>query len=261
MTAVRLYLSLIPQALIASMLEPADFGRYYAVGTRVHARGEAIFFEVDPARLPAGEFPLELVPQRCVAKADGSPKKSVYLAIYRVLSRIPVAALGRLYLVTRDGRTLALDRAPYTGEPDRRAHLYQEFCPIDPMVASLLEPLAFCRAITDPTRPVHVPRIVFSQLSLRGLARDPVNGLAHDLPYPNMAHLRDVLADLLKGGGKNSKLVLKQVSDGVFYRTIRGGFYVGDQQAFAFYRFPAVAELEAHHYSWWRSAQSPAVEF
>ena len=39
MTAVRLYLSLIPQALIASMLEPADFGRYYAVGTRVHARG------------------------------------------------------------------------------------------------------------------------------------------------------------------------------------------------------------------------------
>ncbi len=260
MNVTRIYLSLIPQALIASMLEPEAFGRYYAVGTRVHSRGEAIFFEVDPGQLPAGEFPLELVPQRCVAKPDGRPKKSVYLSIYRVLSRIPIAALGRLYLVTRDGRTLALDRAQYVSEPDRRAHLYQEFCPINPMVASVLEPLEFCRAITDPGRPVHVPRIVFSQLSLRGLAKDPANGLANDLPYPNLAHLRDVLSELLGGGGKSSKLVLKQVNEGVFFRTIRGGFYVGDQHDFAFYRFPATAELEAHHYSWWRSAQTPAMD-
>ena len=261
MSVARLYLSLIPQALIASMLEPMAFGRYYAIGTRAHSRGEAIFFEVDPAALPPAEFPLQLVPERCVAKADGGPKKSVYLSIYRVLSRIPVAALGKLYLVTRDGRTLALDRTEYAGEPGRRAHLYQEFCPIDPLVASLLEPLEFCRAITDPTRPVHVPRIVFSQLSLRGLAKDPANGLANDLPYPNIEHLRDVLTALLRGDGKSSKLVLKQVNEGVFYRTIRGGFYVGDQQDFAFYRFPSVAELESHHFSWWRSAQAPVVDF
>ena len=260
MSATHIYLSLIPQALIGSMLEPTAFGRYYAVGTRTHARGEAIFFEVDPAQLPEGEFPLEMLSRRCVAKPDGSPKKSVYLAIYRVLSRIPVAALGKLYLVTRNGRTLALDRAEYVSEPGPRAHLYQEFCPIDPMVASLLEPLEFCREITDPARPVHVPRIVFSQLALRGLAKDPAHGLANDLPYPNLAHLRDVLTDLLAGAGKNSKLVLKQVNDGVFYRTIRGGFYVGDQQNFAFYRFPSVAELEAHHFSWWRSAQTPNLD-
>lgn len=259
MSTARLYLSLIPQALIASMLEPEAFGRYYAVGTRVHSRGEAIFFDVDPALLPPDEFPLELVAQRCVAKPDGSPKKSIYLAIYRVLSRTPVAALGTLYLVTRDGRTLALERADYTPEEGRRAHLYQEFCPIDPMVASLLEPREFCRAITDTSRPVHVPRIVFSELSLRGLATDPVNGLANDLPYPHIAHLRDVLASLLRGDGKKSKLFLKQVNEGVFYRTVRGGFYVGDQQDFAFYRFPTVADLEAHHFSWWRSAQAPAV--
>ena len=262
MTGTHLYLSLIPQALVASMLEPSAFGRYYAVGSQVHSRGEAIFFEVDPDRLPAGEFPLELVTQRCVAKADGSPKKSVYLSIYRVLSRIPVVALGKLHLVTRDGRTLSLDRAEYVAEPGRRPRLYQEFCPIDPMVASLMEPLEFCRTITDLQRPVHVPRIVFSQLALQGLAKDPVNGLANDLPYPNIAHLRDVIAGLLQGSdNKHSKLVLKQVNDGVYYRTIRGGFYVGDQQNFAFYRFPTVAELETHHFSWWRSAQAPLVEF
>ena len=256
MSDTHLYLSLIPQGLIASMLDPEEFGAYYAVGANVHSRGEAIFFAVDPAGLPPGEFPLDLIGERCVAKADGSPKKSVYLAIYRVLSRIPVAALGNLYLVTKDGQTLELTRSEYIREPDRQAHLYQEFCPIDPMVASCLEPLEFCRAITDPSRPVHVPRIVFSQLSLRGLAHDPVGGEAHDLPYPNLQHLREVLALLLSADSKSSKLFLKQVNDGVFYRTIRGGFYVGDQQDFAFYRFPDREELEADYYTWWRSAQA-----
>lgn len=256
MSKTYLYLSVIPQALIASMLDPAEFGQYYAVGTRGVSRGEAIFFEVDAAALPAGEFPLELIRERCVPKPDGSPKRSVYLAIYRVLSRTPVAALGRLYLVTRDGRTLALDRAPYAPEPGRQAHLYQEFCPIDPMVASCLEPLEFCRAITDPGHPVHVPRIVFAQLSLRGLADDPREGVANDLPYANLQHLRDVLADLLADPGKSSKLVTKQAPGGVYYRTVRGGFYVGDQQDFAFYRFPDQHELETHHYDWWRSAQT-----
>ena len=256
MSTTHLDLSLIPQGLIASMLEPEEFGTYYAVGTRTHSRGEAIFFEVDPALLPAGEFPLNLIDERCVAKPDGRPKKSVYLAIYRVLSRIPVAALGNLYLVTKDGQTLKLKRSEYIREPDRQAHLYQEFCPIDPIVASCLEPLEFCRAITDPSRPVHVPRIVFSQLSLRGLAHDPVNGEAHDLPYPNLQHLREVLTSLLRVDTKSSKLFLKQVNDGVFYRTLRGGFYVGDQWDFAFYRFPTVEELETHHFSWWRSAQA-----
>ncbi len=255
MTQTYLYLSLIPQGLIASMLDPEAFGTFYSVGTRVHSRGESIFFEVDRNRLPEGEFPVEMIEERCVPKPDGSPKKSVYLAIYRVLSRIPVEALGSLYLVTRDGLTLELKRGEYLREPERQAHLYQEFCPIDPMVASCLEPLEFCRAITDPARPVHVPRIVFSQLSLRGLATDPMLGEAHDLPYPNLQHLREVLASLLESDHKSSKLFLKHVNAGVYYRTIRGGFYVGDQEDFAFYPIPSPDELESSYYNWWRSAQ------
>ena len=162
MSATHVYLSLIPQALIASMLAPVEFGRYFAVGSRVHSRGEAIFFEVDVDQLPPGEFPLELIGERCVAKADGTPKKSVYLAIYRVLSRVPVSALGRLHLVTRDGKTLSLERAEYTGETGRRAHLYQEFCPIEPVVASCWSSVApspiprsrcMCRASCFPSWP------------------------------------------------------------------------------------------------------------
>ena len=43
----HLYLSLIPEALIASMLSPAEFGSYYAVGTTRKQRGQAMFIEID----------------------------------------------------------------------------------------------------------------------------------------------------------------------------------------------------------------------
>lgn len=253
MTGTHLYLSLLPQALVASMLGPEEFGAYYAVGRKLHIQGEAIFFEVDPA-YRSGEFPFELVAKKCVPGPRGEPKKSVYLAIYRVLSRIPVAALGDLYLVTRDGLTLRLKRDIYRPRKAQELHLYQEFCPITPTVASKLEPQQFCRFITDPTQPVHVPRIVFSELKLHELATDPVDGAGDDLPYRELDHLRDCLQEL-KSTHKQTKLVLKQVHEGVLYRMVEGGFYVGDQEDFAFYAYPTPEQLEDEHRLWWRSAQ------
>lgn len=252
MSSYRLYLSLIPEALIASMLEPKAFGSYYAVGKKVHVFGEAMFFEVDPA-FRSDDFPFALADERCVTQPNGAPKSSVYLGIYDVLARIPVSALGNLYLVTDDGRTLGLERAPYSPDTEHPLHLYQEFCPITPLVASRLEPRAFCHSITDPAKPVHVPRIVFSELRLGELSTDPGHGNADDLPYPAIRHLRDVLLDF-QHNTKDSKLVLKQVKQGVFYRTIQG-FYVGDHTDFAYYRFPTAQEMESEHYDWWRSAQ------
>lgn len=259
MSEQHLYLSLIPQALIASMLTPEEFGSYYAVGTKVHVQGEAIFFEVDPA-FRSDDFPFHLMDERCVPKPDGTPKNSVYLSIYRVLSRIPVSALGNLYLVTNDGKTLELRREDYRPQPAARLHLFQEFCPITPMVASSLEPHEFSDFITNPTNPIHIPRIVFSELSLGELAEDPEQGSASDLPYSNLDHLRDVLLELKNNQGKPSKLVLKQVKEGVLYRMVQGGFYVGDHADFAFYRYPDLAELEDRYRSWWRSAQITGLD-
>jgi len=252
MSNYRLYLSLIPEALIASQLEPEAFGSYYAVGKKVHVFGEAMFFEVDPA-FRSDDFAFHLADARCVTQPNGAPKSSVYLGIYDVLARIPVSALGNLYLVTDDGRTLGLEKAHYALDTEHPLHLYQEFCPITPLVASRLEPRAFCHSITDPEKPVHVPRIVFSELRLGELSTDPGHGNADDLPYPAIRHLRDVLLDF-QHNTKESKLVLKQVKQGVFYRTIQG-FYVGDHTDFAYYRFPTKGEMEAKHYDWWRSAQ------
>ena len=40
---IHFYLSLIPEALIASMLSPEEFGNYYAVGSKKKSRGQAMF--------------------------------------------------------------------------------------------------------------------------------------------------------------------------------------------------------------------------
>ena len=48
---IYLYLSLIPEALIASMLPPEEFGTYLAVGTKDPWPGDVFF----PGR-PGGNF-------------------------------------------------------------------------------------------------------------------------------------------------------------------------------------------------------------
>ena len=60
-----LYLSLIPESLIASQLPPEEFGNYYAVGTRKRSRGQAIFFEVEPG-FPSDGISWDVMEQRTV---------------------------------------------------------------------------------------------------------------------------------------------------------------------------------------------------
>ena len=44
----HLYLSLVPEALIASQLTPEEFGAYYACGTQRKARGQSTFIQIAP---------------------------------------------------------------------------------------------------------------------------------------------------------------------------------------------------------------------
>ncbi len=251
------YLSLFPQALIASMLDPAAFGTYYAVGNRVHARDEAIFFEVDISGL-GDRFDLDRAQARCVPHADGSPKRSVYLSIDEPLATIPIRALGRLHLVTGDGRTLSLEPGETDLPNGEGLYLYQEFCPVTSVVASRLDPAAFCSAITQPNAPLSVRRLVFADLVLGDLASDPRHGRADDLPYQALAHIRDVLEELQNRPEKCSKLVQRRSRGGLPWRLIQNAVYVGDADEFAVYPFPDRATLETRWYDWWRSAQISA---
>ncbi len=251
-----LYLSLIPEALVASMLPPDDFGLYYAIGTAKRSRGQAIFFSIDRDKLSSDDFPLSEIEARCVPHADGRPKTSIYLSIYRVLERVPRDALLALHLATDDGRVLTLDPKPFIADGEERSHLYQEFCPVNPRIVSRLNPGEFTDFITDASRNVTLPRIVFAELTLGNLKNDPDHTNIDNLPYPNIGHLRDCLRDLAQAPVQSTKTVLRQMTQEVLYRTIRNGFFVGDASGITAFPLPSNDALEREHLAWWRSAQT-----
>lgn len=249
----HLYLSLIPESLIASMLTPEQFGNYYAVGTEKRSRGQALFFEVDPD-FESDHLPLHQIEERCVPHEDGTPRRSTYLSIYRVLEHVPLSALGKLHLVTTDGRVLALEKKNYEATEEDRLHLYQEFCPVNPRVASTLNPVEFWRHMTDASQPISVEKIVYCEMRLEELATDPETGTAEDLPYHNIHHLRDCLLGLKYDPKKKTKVVMRHLQQEVLFRTVRSGFFAGDKETLLHYPMPSLEELELKHHPWWRSA-------
>lgn len=249
----HLYLSLIPESLIASMLPPVDFGNYYAIGAQAKSRGQAVFFEVDPD-FESDYFDLSQIEKRCLPHPDGRPRKSTYLSIYRVLEHVPISALGKLYLTTDDGRVLGLEARQWQPDTSGGVHLYQEYCPVGPRVASNLPPERFIQRVTDPGQPISVPKIVFAELILDGLSTDPRHAPADNLPYPNIAHLRDCLIEQMEDADKPTKLVTRAIRGDILYRTIRNGFFIGAGSEFKYYPMPDRLELENQYYDWWRSA-------
>ncbi len=245
------YLSLTPESLVASHLPPPEFGNYLATGSRKRLRGQAIFLELNPAKLP--DLPLDYMSQRLVPNADGEPKRSVYLSIYRVLEKIPLEAMLNLYLVTDDGKVLELRSIPFALDKQEVAHLYQQFNPISTRVASKLSPPEFIGFLTDPKKLVSAPSIFMVELKLNKLARHPEAPI-HDLPYPNPDHLKDCLSILMLSEHRLTKTVIRQFKGELSYRTIKTGFFIGNQEDYRYYAFPSIDELEGPHYSWWRSA-------
>lgn len=248
-----LYLSLIPESLIVSMLPPEEFGNYLAVGTKKRTRGEAVFFELDP-NFRNAYFPFSDIDKRCVPHSDGRPKQSIYLSIYRVLEHVPLKVLRNLYLVTDDGRVLEIKKAPYHEKSEDELHLYQEISPVNPLIVSRLNPLEFCRFVTNQKNPVFVPKLVFVELILDDINKDPKSVQVHNLPYPNIDHLTDCLIDLKNESDKATKTVIRSMQRDLLYRTIKNGVFVGDQKEFYFYPFPSKKDLEDKFYAWWRSA-------
>jgi len=245
------YLSATPESLVASHLPPDEFGNYLAVGTRKRTRGQAIFFEMDPEKLE--HLPVDHMEKRLVPYENGEPKRSLFLSIYRVMEHAPLRAFRNLYLVTDDGKVLELPFTSFKPGKENVIHLYQQFNPIRTRVASKLTPPEFINFLTDPSKPVHAPRIFFAELKLNRLATHP-DAPIHDLPYPNPDHLRDCISRLINSPERLTKTVIRQFKGELSYRTIEDGFFVGDQEGFLYYPFPSPAELEDRHYSWWRSA-------
>jgi hypothetical protein len=253
--ATHLYLSLIPEALIASMLTPEEFGVYYAVGSAKKSRGQAIFFELDP-NFRDDYFRIEEGFKRCTAHEDGSPKSSIYISVYRVLEHIDLNAIKKLYLVTQDGRVLGLDPSTDIPEEEEGLHLYQEIAPVHPLVVSDLGPDGFYNLIVkSPASLLSLPAICFVELKLGELAIDPERGAVRDLPYANIGHLRQCLVDLkAKAKTVDAKMVNRIQPASFPYRTIQSGVFIGNGDQLMYFAMPSQEELRTQHYRWWRSA-------
>lgn len=257
-----IYLSIIPEALICSMLPPIEFGEYLATGTKKSNRGQAIFFEVDLEQIKS-LIDLEFVNSKCVVKPDGKPKSSVYLSVYKVLESIPLTALKDLYLTTDTGKVLKLSKTPYDQnmETKKGLHLYQELCPVHPLIASSLSPLKFLKTLTDGSLQISLPKLFFADLKLGELADNPLSGSAEHLPYSSgyesvhttIPHLRDCLEILKTEEKKLMKTVQRFFKGALLYWTIETGFYVGSKNDILFYRFPSMAELEKINYPFFKA--------
>jgi hypothetical protein len=240
-----IYLSVTPEALIASMIPPAEFGEYFATGQKKRNRGQAIFFEIDLEQIK-DLVDMDYINRRCVRHSDGQPKHTVYLSVYKVLEKIPLKAFKNLYLTTESGITLELKPSVYDQgkESVESLHLYQELCPITPQIASKLSPSQFMRSITDKSSPVYIPKLFFVDLKLGELASDPMKGSAEHLPYLYVSHLRDCLEQLKNDDSKTMKTVQRFFNGSLLFRSIESGFYVGDHMSTLFYPYPTMAELE-----------------
>ena len=252
----HLYLSVMPEALIASQLDPSAFGVYYATGSQKKSRSMAMFFELDPG-FRHEYFDIEAGYSRVFPHEDGSPKRSVYISVYRVIEHVSPSAVRKLHVTTRDGRTLALDRAEGLPECIEEMHLYQEIAPVHPRVVSSLCPEDFYAFLHDPGKSmVTVPALCFVELTLGGMADDPEFGSAEGLPYGSIDHYRECLLEL----GSATKTAPVKIVDRIHrasfpYRTVKSGFYLGSGDQLLYFPMPSPEVLLRDHYRWWRSAQ------
>jgi hypothetical protein len=251
----HLYLSLIPEALIMSQLPPDKFGAYMATGSKRQIEGPAVFFEVDPSA-DLSAFRLEEARARCQAHPDGSPRRSIYVAVWNVLPRVPLAALRRCHLTTPAGLTLTLEPAEWTGGSGDRFYLYQELGPVYPRVASGLAPQAFVELVCSPDKMVSLPRLAFIDLKLGVLAKDPDAALSGHVPYQHIDHLRECLRALRDNPERMTKIVNRGLRPDILFSFIRSGVFVGDTTALRFFPMPAEDRLESDHHLWWHSAQA-----
>lgn len=251
---IHYYLSVFPlEALIASQLEPRQFGAYMATGSKRGSEEQIIFIEV------AGDFgdhfDWKYAKSRCVPHENGDPKHSVYMGVYRVLEHIPLESLGSLFLTTRDGRTLELKKAAYAApNGSREYYVYQELCPVNPVIVSGLAPDAFARNLCDATSKTHVPKLVFTDLKVVDFEDEVHTGHIGSMYDRRRGHLLECIAAVTGRDKKPNKTFTRTNVESFTFQLIWHGVYVSDGSAISMYKMPDVEQIKKIDYDWGRSA-------
>ena len=254
------YLTVFPmEALIASELEPTAFGAYMSVGARKGSAEALIFIQLKAAE---GPFNWDEARAACVPHADGCPKHSFYLSIYRVLENLPLDILASVYLVTRDGRTLELKLAEQTVYQDTIAKnwtgigLYKELCPVFPLVVSRRKPAEFGAYLTSPTTRTRVPTLVFTDLRVSENLADYVTSgnIGNNVYDRHPEHLCNCISQVREHPEKGAKIVDRTYFTHFSYSLIKNGVFLSRQETTLFWPIPTVQQIKEIDYDWGRSA-------
>lgn len=253
--SIHYYLSVFPmEALIASQLDPHQFACYMAIGSKKGSQEQIIFVEIEGGF--EGDIDWKYAEERCVPHANGDPKHSLYLGVYRVLEQIPLSAFTTMYLTTRDGRSIGLEKRSY--EPPASNgndfYVYQELCPVNAVIVSRLAPREFGAYLSNPRNKVHMPTVVYADLKVINL-EDPVRtgniGTLYDGKVP---HLMECISDVTGPEMKANKTLTRTHVESFAFQTIQHGIYVSKADDIAMYHMPSVEQIKEIDYDWGRSA-------
>ncbi|NCN06086.1 MAG: hypothetical protein GW949_10710 [Spirochaetales bacterium] len=250
---IRYYLSIFPtEALIASNLEPAQFGAYMATGAKNGSYERIVFIEIEGGQ--GDYFDWKAAEERCHPHEDGRPKNSVWLSVYRVLEHVPLTALKDLYMTTLDGRTLCLAKGKFVEDTHGEYYVYNELCPINPLVVSKLNPLEFSQYMTDTHNKVAVPKVAFADLKTINLDEPTKTGNIGRTYDRNLEHFKNCVRQVLSLPDKLNKNVERSHVEDFSYSIVNRGIYLGDGKNLVMYPMLDMADLRKNHYDWARSA-------
>ncbi len=251
---IHYYVSLFPmEALIASQLEPRQFGSYMATGSKKGSAEKIIFAEMEG---DFGDyFRWDYAHENCVQHPNGDPKNSLYLAVYRVLENIPLPQFQSLYLTTTDGRSLELEKSGYS-PPDqaRTFFVYKELCPVNPIVVSSLDPVGFAAYMTDPESLTSVPMLVFTDLKMIDFDNTEITGNIGRVYERKIEHLKDCVFDVTERKGKVNKIFDRSYIESFSYQAVKSGIFIGNGEELIEYPMKSSEELREQHYEWAKSA-------
>ena len=258
----HLYVIMSPNyALVASQLDPKDFGRHYSTGSSRFFDGTVVFAEIDNT-YRNDFFRIDELLKDVKTSPDGTPKRTKFIATYRVLEHIDLSAFQNLYVASVEGEVLPLQQAPYERQHGPGfVRTFQEVCPFSAVVLSHMTPPDFGEYITDPDQPKGAPKVIFTQIDLdiddflKHIEANPF----HHSPLPNVhpQKLRDQIVEIKGSPNKRTKGVsLDSSIDKISFLRLRGGFWIaadGPGGEMIFYPIPDEATLEKDYYAFYKS--------
>lgn len=247
-------------ALVASMLPPHEFGKHYTIGSSRYFHGHVIFGEID-VNYRNDYFQIDKYLADVKPNDAGEPKRTKFIATYRVLEHIDFSAFLNLYVTSVEGKVFTLEKQRY-----ERAHetgfirTFQEICPLRTIVLTSMTPQEFGRYITDPDQPKGAPKVMFTQIEfdidafLQHLEADPF----HSSPIPNVHphKLRQQILELRSNPEKRVKgISLDSALGQISFLRLRTGFWFAHGDEILYYPLPDQSTPDKTNYEWYKSLQ------